>query len=269
MDKIKPQKTDFSDQNFDTLEKKFRRKIYGGLKGDIRLAVLKKDLSQFCNKALIPPDLIPLNIFDAGSGYGPFSILLASLGHKITLCDISIKMLENAKKEFKNKSLMSQTKFLHCPIQKLEDHHKNKYDIVFCHAVLEWVQNPREILSNCIELLTPDGVLSLTFYNLNGMIYKNLLRANYNKILEEDYAGWPGSLTPTYPLAPEQVLSWLEDFKLDMLCHSGIRVFHDYILDAEDKNKSPETVVDLELKFSRKMPFRDMGRYQHMLCKKI
>lgn len=258
-----------SDQNFDLLEAKFHRKIYGGLKGDIRLAVLKKDLSEFCDKAFIPSKQTALHILDAGGGYGPFSIHLANLGHKITLCDISEKMLDKAKTEFMNKNLSSQADFLHCSIQELGKTHKNKYDLVLCHAVIEWVQNPKDILSYLLEYLKPDGLLSLTFYNINGMIFKNLLRTNYKKIIKEEYNGWPGSLTPTHPLDSEQVLSWLYHFKFEILCHSGIRVFHDYILDLEDKNKSPETVVNLELKFSRKLPFRDMGRYQHIVCQKL
>ena len=47
-----------------------------------------------------------------------------------------------------------------------------------------------------------------------------------------------------------------------------MRVFHDYILDIKDQKKDPHIVVDLELKFSRKSPFREMGRYQHILGRK-
>lgn len=256
------------DRNFDTRQEKFSRKIYGGLKGDIRLAVLKKDLSEFCNAFFSRPDHTPLNILDAGSGYGPFSIHPAALGHKITLCDISVQMLEKAKIEFNKNNVDTQTDFFNCSIQQLGETHKNKYDLILCHAVLEWVHEPENIISCLLEYLKPGGLLSLTFYNLNGMIFKNLLRTNYKKIINEKYTGWPGSLTPTHPLLPEQVLLWLKDFDLKILCHSGIRVFHDYILDIEDQKKSRETMIDLEIKFSRTMPFRDMGRYQHILCQK-
>lgn len=100
------------------------------------------------------------------------------------------------------------------------------------------------------------------------MIFKNLLRVNYNKILKQDYTGWRGSLTPAFPRKPDDVLHWLHQQNVDILCHSGIRVFHDYILSLEDKDKDPETVLDLELKFSREMPYRDFGRYQHILGRK-
>jgi len=133
---------------------------------------------------------------------------------------------------------------------------------------MEWVDDPEDLLRHLMMCLKPKGVLSLTFYNIVGMIYKNLLRANYNKIIQKQYSGWPGSLTPTHPLSPEHVMDWLDELPLSILCHSGIRVFHDYILDPEDRERDPNTIVDLELEFSRKMPYRDMGRYQHILGQK-
>ncbi len=269
MFKRDPMNTENSiDRNFDDLAHKFKRKVYGGLKGDIRLAVLKQDLSQFCKKALNPAKKAPLNILDAGGGYGPFSLQLAQLGHKIVLCDISQKMLEKAILDCKEKNISANVKILHNSIQKMDSSHHQKYDLVLCHAVLEWVQDPEKIISHLLTFLKPNGLLSLTFYNLNGMIFKNMLRVNYKKIIKEDYKGWPGSLTPAHPLLPEHVLSWLEIYKTKVLCHSGMRVFHDYILDLTDKDKHPETLLKLELKFSRQMPFRDLGRYQHIIAKK-
>lgn len=57
----------------------------------------------------------------------------------------------------------------------------------------------------------------------------------------------------------------MDALPLDLLCHSGIQVFHDYILDPGDRGKTPDTVLDLELEFSRIQPYRDLGRYQHLL----
>ncbi len=262
-------KTEQSDTNFDKLALKFQRKVYGGLKGEIRLAVLRKDLSEFGNKFLQPAEGLPARVLDAGGGYGPFSLKLAKLGHHLVLCDISRKMLEKAKADCEAKQISGQVEFLNCAIQDLGEDLIKQYDLVLCHAVLEWLEKPEQVLNRLLSYIKPEGLLSLTFYNLNGTIFKNLLRINYNKIIENDYAGWPGSLTPPNPLLPENVLSWLEERNFEIICHSGMRVFHDYILDLEDKDKHPETVLDLELKLSRKMPFRDLGRYQHILAKQL
>ena len=82
-----------SDRNFDDLSEKFARKVYGGLKGDIRLAVIWRDLLA----ALPSPDSDdgahrPLRILDVGGGLGQISVALAELGHSVVYNDISEQM---------------------------------------------------------------------------------------------------------------------------------------------------------------------------------
>ncbi|MCG8614623.1 MAG: methyltransferase domain-containing protein [Desulfobacterales bacterium] len=257
-----------TDRNFDDLAPKFRRKVYGGLKGQIRLAVLEKDLGEFFPRALADAGDRPLNVLDAGGGYGPFSLGLARLGHHITLCDISTEMLDIARERFEAEEVGHVLTARHTPILEISSDPAQPFDLILCHAVLGWVAAPEAIITHLVDLLPAKGMLSLTFYNLNGMIYKNLLRTNYKKIVNQDYTGFPGSLTPTWPRTPETVMGWLAPHSLEILCHSGIRVFHDYILNLEDQKRNPDTVIDLELEFSRQMPYRDLGRYQHILARK-
>ena len=187
------------------------------------------------------------------------------------LCDISGKMLDLAKGRagvICGEKDLDMPRFLHGSIQELDL--EPGFDLVLCHAVLEWVVAPEALLARLAALVAPGGILSLTFYNLHGMVMKNLLRANYKKILREEYHGWPGSLTPAHPRKPEDVLAWIQDLPgapLEVLCHSGMRVFHDYNLDPVQNRKDPETVIDLELRFSRELPYRDLGRYQHLLLR--
>lgn len=254
-----------TDRNFDDLAHRFRKKVYGGLKGEIRLAILEKDLGDFFPRALSPAGGKPMNVLDAGGGYGPFSLGLAKRGHHITLCDISRNMLDLAEERFSRAGILDRLTLCHCPVQELSPAGSDGYDLILCHAVLGWVAAPRELIRCLMDLLPRGGVLSMTFYNLKGMIYKNLLRTNYKKILKKKYTGYPGSLTPTRPRDPDTVLKWLAGHPFNILCHSGIRVFHDYILDPADRERDPQTVKALELEFSRQLPYRDLGRYQHIL----
>jgi len=260
-------------RNFDDLAPKFKRKIYGGIKGRIRLAVIKRDLTLFCPGALV--NRSPMKILDAGSGYGPFSLELARLGHGITLCDLSEKMLDMARDTIERENLHDHVAVRHCAIQDLpvpgsgKDKNQPGYDLVLCHAVLEWVDDPGELVSCLVRQTAPGGFISLTFYNLHGTVFKNLLRTNYKKIEKKEYRGWPGSLTPAYPRTLEEVLALLDRERVSVCCRSGIRVFHDYVLDLKDREKEPDRVVALELEFSQQMPYRDLGRYQHVLVQRI
>jgi S-adenosylmethionine-dependent methyltransferase len=262
------------DRNFDDLAKRFQKNIYGGLKGDIRLAVLKRDFHE--HFAIAPfgpnPSAAPLRILDAGGGQGQFSLAFAQAGHSVIICDISAEMLKLAEHEVIKQGLQNRVQLIHCSIQDLAQHLKPEeceFDVVLCHAVMEWVTNPEDLLA-CLNAYVKDkGVLSLTFYNLHSLIYKNLLRTNFKKIQQQDFAGARGSLTPINPLYPEQVFEWLAKLSIKILATSGIRVFHDYIFNEEQREREPQSVIELELAFSQRLPYQLLGRYIHVLSQKI
>ncbi len=256
------------DYNFDQLASRFQTKVYGGLKGRIRIAVLERDLNEFFPEIVAPAPKVSLNILDAGGGFGPFSILLAEKGHRVTICDLSEKMLEKARELFLAQGVDRNLSICHGPVQKLDRKLDGQFDLVLCHGVLGWIKEPAPFICRIMDLMAENGILSLSFYNLNGMIFKNLLRTNYKKILKKAYTGYPGSLTPCWPRTADQVTQWLDAHPFEILCQSGIRVFHDYILDPLDRERDPENQVQMELEFSRQPPFRDLGRYLHILGRK-
>ncbi|GAA5316725.1 MAG: tRNA uridine 5-oxyacetic acid(34) methyltransferase CmoM [Candidatus Pelagadaptatus aseana] len=257
-----------ADRNFDDLAHRFKRNVYDGLKGEVRLEVLTRDLSEFM-PGLYPEhlDFKPLRILDAGGGQGQFSLSLAQQGHYLTLCDISENMLALARDNACELGLEDQINFHLGSIQSLACENSAGYDLVLCHAVLEWVSDPKVLLDALVSMMSPDGILSLTFYNVNGTLLKNLLRGNFQKVLDNDFRGYRGSLTPTYPREPERVLQWLLDRHQTVLCRSGIRCFHDYILDPEVLVSEPEQQLALELALSREEPWRSLGRYIHVLSR--
>lgn len=252
------------DIGFDGLGQRFRKNIYSTMKGRLRLAVLERDFSEFLPEK-------PLSVLDVGAGQGQCALTLARQGHQVLLTDISEEMLESARLNFLNAALppvaMASTRWLQLPARDLSANLDEQFDLILCHAVMEWLADPRELFDFIAPLLRPGGYLSLIVYNLNGLIFKNLLRTNYKKILRRDFAGARGSLTPLHPSSPEIVLDWLSQAGYSVVCHSGIRVFHDYVLDPSMRLRAPDDVIALELEYSRQMPFRDLGRYLHFLCR--
>ena len=257
-----------SDRNFNDLAHRFKRNVYDRLKGDIRLEVLQRDLQQFLGESLYQGSAKPLRILDAGGGQGQLSLSLAALGHNVVICDISEQMLQYAREHVAKTELHDRVSIRHQSIQQLAQAGEETFDLVLCHAVLEWVVEPRELLQNLVKLTKSGGYQSLTFYNVNSIKMKNLLRTNFKKVIEDDYRGYRGSLTPTWPRQPEEVYQWLRDLPLEELCHSGIRCFHDYILDPEHRVSQPDEQMVLELRFSREEPWRSLARYIHVLSKK-
>lgn len=261
-----------SDRNFDDLAPRFANNVYGGLKGALRLAVLEQDFRQFYPQALEAGSDPRLRILDAGGGQGQFGLRLAEQGHALVLCDISAQMLELARANALAKDL-NGVDFRQCSIQhmsaRVQDGEEEAYDLVLCHAVLEWVVDQSGLIEALLPLVKVGGILSLTFYNRHGLIMKNLLRGKRSSMLDAGFKPGPGSLTPTRPLDPAQVLQAFEPASWRILCHSGIRVFHDYLLSPQGRAMPEEELICLELELSRQEPYRSLGRYQHLLVQRL
>ncbi|MCK5789350.1 MAG: methyltransferase domain-containing protein [Ketobacter sp.] len=253
------------DRNFDDLAVQFSNRIYSGTKGRIRLALLERDLDECLGDAFVAGST-PLRVLDAGGGEGQFARSLARRGHKLTLCDHSQVMIENARQAAERDNLAGDFHFLPCSIQSLPDPDP-LFDLVLCHAVLEWVSDWQGVVTKLITQMAPGAVLSLMFYNQHSTVFRSLVRGYFDRIKQDKLAGSGQGLTPLYPLLPEQVLAFMADQGMAVLCQSGIRVFHDYMHKDIRERRSEQDIIALEKQFSRVEPYRSLGRYYHILAR--
>jgi S-adenosylmethionine-dependent methyltransferase len=251
------------DRNFDDLADKFARKVYGGLKGDIRLAVIWRDLL-----AAVPEieGSQALRILDVGGGLGQFTLRLAGLGHTVVYNDLSQNMLTQTRHKAEAQGLQSRIQWLQCPYQELESHLSDEqgFDLVLCHAVAEWLATPNKLIYGLKPFIKPNGLLSLTYYNQHSLVYRNLIRGNF-KMLDNKFVAHPGSLTPGTPLDPAEVSQWVADAGLSISQSSGIRVFYDYVSEQRGGHADDQSVIAMELRHSVLEPYKWLGRYIHLL----
>ena len=257
------------DCNFDEISEHFEKKIYGGLKGQIRLAVLRRDIFDWV-KSWQQTHNRPLRVLDVGAGLAQISIELAKDGHDVTINDISANMLEIAKQ---NAGEAAQNITWHtCPYQQLDDKLTGKYDLILCHAVLEWLAEPKLIMDFFDRWLADSGaekgVLSLCFYNPASFVYRNLVMGNFNLLHNKDFKADNGSLTPNHPVAKDEVIAWIGDHHYQILHTSGLRVFHDYSPLKRGGHTNPQAVIDMEVAYSGQDPYKWLGRYLHFLVSK-
>ena len=135
------------DRNFDDLTEKFKRKVYGGLKGEIRLAVIWRDLNQVMALKVMGK---PIRILDIGGGLGQLSTNLSLMGHQVSYNDISRSMMIEAQKLAKKNGRLNNIDWYNCPYQDLSPEILGRFDLVMCHAVIEWLAHPNKL----IEALT-------------------------------------------------------------------------------------------------------------------
>jgi S-adenosylmethionine-dependent methyltransferase len=245
------------DRHFDALAARFANKIYGGAKGEIRLAVLQADLQE-----ALPTR--PLRVLDVGAGLGHMGAWLAAQGHEVTLAEPAAPMLAAAQERFVEAGLTGT--FIHASWQELSEAPGQSYDLVICHAVLEWLAEPAAIFPALARWVRSDGWLSLAFYNRDALVYRNLLKGHFRKLRSERLAGEKQSLTPQTPLDPRELEGQLSPY-WQVESRSGVRVFHDYMPVDFQAKAQIEDLVALELEYRRHPAFAGLGRYLHWICR--
>ena len=258
-----------TDRSFDAIADHFEKKVYGGLKGDIRLAVLRRDIFDYTKK-LSKTLGRPLRILDVGAGLAQIAIELATQGHTLVINDISPNMLEKAKASAaQNDKALAITWYI-CPYQALEEKlasNTEKFDLIMCHALLEWLAEPAAVMNFFDRHLSANGALSLCFYNPASFDYRNLIMGNFNLLDNSEYkADNEKSLTPNHPVAKEEVESWLRAHEYQTILASGLRVFHDYAPLKRGGHNDPDAVIRMELRYSQLEPYKWLGRYLHILA---
>lgn len=252
------------DRNFDDIAEKFSKNIYGTTKGRIRQAIVWQELEAIL--ASLPEG--PLNVLDAGGGEGQTSCGLAARGHQVLLCDLSAEMLLRAQAHAEEKGVSGNMQFKQISAQQVGQHLDKPADLVLFHAVLEWVAEPEAILKSLYDVLAPGGVLSLMFYNVNGLIMQTLVLGNFGYMQADLKKRKRKTLSPDFPREPEQVYRWLEAAGFTVETKTGIRVFHDYMRDKNKQSERFEEVLQQELRFCRQEPFLSLGRYIHVTARK-
>lgn len=248
-----------SDRHFDELATRFAEKIYGGAKGAIRLAVLQADL-----KEALPER--SLRVLDIGAGLGHMSLWLAQRGHAVTLAEPAEPMLAGARQRFAEAG--ASATFTQAPWQELLGQLNQPYDLVLCHAVLEWLAEPHAILPVLHQLTAPGGWLSLAFYNKDALVYRNLLKGHFRKLRKARFAGEGQSLTPQRPLDPRELAAQL-DGHWQVESQSGVRVFHDYMPVEFQAKAELSDLLEMELAHRRHPAFAGLGRYLHWVCRPV
>ncbi|MDN7124205.1 methyltransferase domain-containing protein [Pseudidiomarina terrestris] len=246
-----------NDQSFAGLTDKFAKNIYATAKGKIRLAVLERDLEPLYTGAR------PLSVLDVGAGIGQFSQNFARHGHNVVHTDIADEMVAAAREQHQAAGLSSYYSYFTAPLQELPDRiGRQQFDVVLCHAVLEWLADPASALQVLQQFLKADGALSLMFYNRNAKLMANMVFGNFDYVEADLQVKKRVRMSPQQPIAPQQLEDWLAQHKLTVMQRTGVRCFHDYLREPLNAERF-EQLLRLELKYSQTEPFSELGRYQH------
>lgn len=245
--------------NFDGATHKFSRCIYESAKGKVRLKVLKRDLAQLHAGP-------KLRVLDVGVGMGQMAVWFAKARHEVVACDVSAEMLEQTQQLAQNSGVTDSITYHHSSLQELPES-LGQFDLVICHAVLEWIEEQSTFIQLLAQRLKPGAYLSLMAFNRKALLFNHLVAGNFEYAQSGMKRRSRQRLTPNWPVEPKALNSWIEEQNLSIEFVSGVRVFSDFVRDKQQVEQEEEAVLELELSHSRDPDWYPIARYLHYFLK--
>jgi S-adenosylmethionine-dependent methyltransferase len=237
--------------------------------GRLRLDLTFANLQRF-----LPQAQKSLCALDVGCGTGAMAVRLASLGIHVTLLDSSDEMLEIAKRAV-HQTGVTEKIALQCGdvSQLMEVFHRASFDVILCHNVLEYVEDPAAVLRSAALLLRDaSAVLSVLVRNRAGEVLKAAIQAGDLAVAEENLvAEWAqeslyGGRVRLF--AVDSLRATLRAASLDAVAIRGIRVASDYLPSRVSRSDEYERIFELERKLGGRTEFAAVARYLHCLARR-
>jgi S-adenosylmethionine-dependent methyltransferase len=217
----------------------------------------------------------PLRVLDVAGGNGPDALVLARLGHEVTLVDFSPGMLAEARAGAAAQGLaerisLVQADALDLPVQFPAP----EFDLVLCHNLLAYVDDVGAALRAITQPLRPGGLLSVIGANRFSEPYRAAIKL---QDLEEALA----QLEETHLargifgghrnlLAGEDVIRLLETAGFQVEGRYGVRCLCDYLANDELKfvPAAYQALERLELAMTDRYPYYLIARFFQVIARK-
>jgi len=235
--------------------------------GRLRIDLAFANLQDF-----LPQAARPLQALDLGCGTGAIAVLLARAGHYVTLLDASLSMLDFAERAAHEAGVTDRITLKHGDAEQLASFvEAGSFDVILCHNILEFVDDPRTVLRGAARALRdPSAILSVLVRNQAGEVFKaaiqegNLDVAHLNLNAEWGSDSLYGGRVRVF--TEESLRAMLLDSSLAASAVRGVRVVSDYLPPKVSRSDEHERILDLERKLGCRPEFAAVARYMHCLA---
>ncbi len=209
-------------------------------------------------------DIQNKRVLDFGSGFAFTSKHLAQNNDVV-----AVEMNEDMINVAQNTQTFNQ---IHGDLEAVKEMEDETFDVIICHLVLEFTENPKEILTELLRVLKKGGTLSLVRHNRNGRIIQAVVQ-DYDlneceKLLCGEYS-YSSAFGNIKYYENEDILDWSEN-KLVIENVFGVRALaslHD------EKIQSGENWTDkmfsIEMKLLENPDFIKIAYFNHLILEKI
>jgi len=241
----------------------------GRLRCDLTFATLQDFLG-------LPQSRRSLRGLDLGCGTGATAVRLARLGIHMTLLDSSSAMLDIAKREAREAGVDGRIALNHGDAAHLANlFPAGSFDVVLCHNILEYVDDPNAVLSAAAQVLRSDstgiGILSVLVRSRAGEVLKagieagDLVAAERNLTAVWGYESLFGGRVRLFTLDSLQVM--MKGASLAAAAERGVRVISDYLPPRVSRREEYERIFELERKLGGRPEFAAVARYIQIIAR--
>jgi SAM-dependent methyltransferase len=232
---------------------------------------LRVDLAFAHLLEFLPTRAGSLLALDIGCGTGALAVRLAQLGVHVSLLDSSLPMLDLAEHAVRQAGVTQRIELKHGDATQLAAlFDAGTFDVIVCHNILEYVDDPRALLGSAVRMLrNPASLISVLVRNQAGEVLKaaiqgDLAAAGLNLTAEWANESLYGGKVRLFPMASLQAM--LEEASLAVTATRGVRVVSDYLPQEISRGDEYEMIFALERKLGCRPELAPIARYTHCLA---
>lgn len=210
-----------------------------------------------------------LRVLDVGMGQGTQALRLARAGHQVTGVEQDPKMIATAREELAGEpeGIRERVRIVQGDGRDTGVHFlPGSFDVVLCHGVLMYIQEPDPLLAGLARMLAPGGLLSLLVRNGDALAMRPGLSGDWagtlaafdttayrNRLGLDVRADRLADLTATLAGIAAPLHAWY-----------GVRVFTDTAADGTEIPADVETLLAVEERAGKTDPYRGVAALLHL-----
>lgn len=211
-----------------------------------------------------------LRVLDVGTGRGTQALRLARAGHSVTGLESDAEMLVSARASLASEpeGIRERVRLIEGDVRDTGVHFlPGSFDVVLCHGVLMYVEEPDPMLAGLARMLAPGGLLSLLVRNADALAMRPGIAGDFGAALAAfDTPAYTDHLGLTVRADRLDALrATLAGIAAPLHAWYGVRVFTDSVGDdVELPAEELERVLTLEDRAGRTDPYRGVAALLHL-----